>query len=123
MERRHGEQPSQTPPLSGLIRRQQFRNSDDEAPTTSRGNSAPVQAPVQEDLEGDVDGLQNTPLQLPRRGRPRKRPSPPSGSPLRPRGRPRLARNPVGRPRTHNLPEENPPREFNEPGSSLPYQL
>jgi hypothetical protein len=31
-------------------------------------------------------------------------------------GRPRLERNPVGRPRTQNLPEENPPREFNEPG-------
>jgi hypothetical protein len=33
----------------------------------------------------------------------------------RPRGRPRLARNPVGRPPTQNLPQENPPRELNGP--------
>ncbi|KAK3905260.1 hypothetical protein C8A05DRAFT_12930 [Staphylotrichum tortipilum] len=118
VERRHGEQPSQTPPLSGLLRRQQLRNAEDEAPMISQGNLLPVQVP-EEDLEGDADGFQHIPPQIPRRGRPPKRRSPSPSLPRsrgRPRGRPRLARNPVGRPRKQSLPEENPLREFDEPG-------
>ena len=95
-DRRHGEQPSQTPPLSDLLRRQQLRNAEDEAPTIGRGNLLPVQAPEEENLEDDADGL---PPQLLRRGRPPKRRSPPSASPprsfVRRQGRPQLARNPV----------------------------
>ena len=44
VERRHGVQPSQTPPLSGLILRQQRLNAEDETPTTNRSDLLPVQA-------------------------------------------------------------------------------
>ena len=68
VERRHGEQPSQTPPLDALLRRHQLRNAEDEAPTISQGNSPPVQAAEERDMESDADELQNTTPQPPRAG-------------------------------------------------------
>ncbi|KAH6856285.1 hypothetical protein B0I37DRAFT_367002 [Chaetomium sp. MPI-CAGE-AT-0009] len=69
---------------------------------------------------GAVDNNQRAvPPRLPRMGPmlPRRRPPPSPSSPARgrPRGRPRLARNPVGRPRRRPSPEERTPREFDEP--------
>ncbi|EAQ90479.1 hypothetical protein CHGG_02414 [Chaetomium globosum CBS 148.51] len=116
VKRRHGEQPSPTPPLSGLLRGEQVRNAGDEAPTINRDNRLPVQVFEEEQFEGDADDLRHALQQLPHRGSlPQRRPASPGLSRGRPRGRPRLARNPVGRPRKQRLAEENTPREFDEP--------
>jgi hypothetical protein len=118
VQRRHGEEPSQTPTMSGLLRQQQPSEADDGLPPSAQ------RMPITEDDDDDSEVPQ---FQLPRIGRPPRRPAPaPPGSSSesrgRPRGRPRLGRMPVGRPTVSGRPrpavarEPSPRREFDEPG-------
>ncbi|KAK4220555.1 hypothetical protein QBC38DRAFT_188800 [Podospora fimiseda] len=135
IKRRHGGEPSQTPTMSSLLRREQPSEATSTLPPSAQPGypqkpaaDLPPSAQPRESQEGasqdeetDDFGYNQGPVapsRLPRRGRPplRRPPSSPS-SPARgrPRGRPRLARNPVGRPRTRPPPEERTNREFDEP--------
>ncbi|EAQ85210.1 hypothetical protein CHGG_09224 [Chaetomium globosum CBS 148.51] len=119
VQRRHGEEPSQTPTMSGLLRQQQPADAEDGPASAQQRDDAPSA------VRDDEDNPQATQPQLPRVGRiPARRRPPPSSPPRshgRRRGRPRLSRNPVGRPRGHRsaaVPprDESPPRQFDEPG-------
>jgi hypothetical protein len=127
VQRRHGEEPPQTPTMSGLLRHQQPAGIEDSA--------HPSAQPRESSVRDDDDGSQVSQPQLPRLGRPVQH-SPPSRSSSqsrsRARGRPRLARddsdtqsrgsrgrppltrNPVGRPSRAG--SEAPLRNFDEPG-------
>jgi hypothetical protein len=129
VQRRHGEEPSQTPTMSALLRQQQPEASDDSFVSSARDEECAV---------GDDDDDSQAPSssQLPRLGRvPRRRSSPSRSSSQsrgRPRGRPRLsrpglsrastigrpphARNPIGRPSRPSRDCETPLRDFDEPG-------
>ena len=105
VQRRHGEEPSQTPTMSGLLSQQQPGDAEDDLPPSTQPRAVTPSA------AGDDDNNQQaTQPQLPRLGRiptrsppslsssPRSRGRPRGRSRGRPRGRPRLSRNPVGRP-------------------------
>jgi hypothetical protein len=137
VERRHGEEPSQTPTMSNLLRQQQPSSDSNtlssstqpqpgdpqepagDLPPSAQPRESQEQAAQDQEMEdfGNEQGAV-APPQRSRRGRPplrRPPPSPSSPARGRPRGRPRLGRNPVGRPRRQRSPEENTPREFDEP--------
>ncbi|KAK4148337.1 hypothetical protein C8A00DRAFT_19822, partial [Chaetomidium leptoderma] len=120
VQRRHGEEPSQTPTMSGLLRQQQPADTEDGLPPSAQPRDETPSATGDEE-----DNPQAPQSQLPRLGRiPARRSRPPSPSPrsrARPRGRPRLARNPVGRPRGYHSAaapprDESTPRDFDQPG-------
>ncbi|KAK3290112.1 uncharacterized protein B0H64DRAFT_479440, partial [Chaetomium fimeti] len=113
VQRRHGEQPSQTPTMSGLFRQEQPADVGDGLPPSAQPRQSPA--------EDDDDNSQASQPQLPRPGPvPSRRPrSSSSQSRGRPRGRPRLGRMPVGRPSTRGrraAVSAPPRRDFDEPG-------
>ncbi|EAQ88882.1 hypothetical protein CHGG_05501 [Chaetomium globosum CBS 148.51] len=93
VQRRQGEEPSQTPTMSGLLRQQQPADAEDGPASAQQRDDAPSA------VRDDEDNPQATQPQLPRAGRiPARRRPPPSSPPRshgRQRGRPRLSRNPL----------------------------
>ncbi|EAQ89368.1 predicted protein [Chaetomium globosum CBS 148.51] len=136
-ERRHGEGPSQTPDMSDLLRQQQpadkastlppsappqvLQDPGSDLPPSAQPRKPEGQGAQDEEMEAVDHNQRSVPPRLPRIGHmlPRRRPPPSPSSPARgrSRGRPRLARNPVGRPRRQPFPEERTPRKFDKPSS------
>jgi hypothetical protein len=113
VKRRHGEELSQTPTMSGLLRQQHPAGAEDGLPPSAQ--------PRESSARDEDDSSQAPQSQLPRRGRVPTPRSPPSRSSSqsrsRPRGRPRLSRNPDdesrgrrGRPRLARNPVGRPSR-------------
>ena len=123
VERRHGEEPSQTPTISGLLRQQQPDDADDGLPRPPRGRTLQRRTIiVRSSLSRNSLAWTALHVAPPPRDRRRSRTVVREVDPAL-RGvdalvvarvvRPPAARNPVGRPSRANEP---PPRDLDEPG-------